>query len=253
MRAAATANHSYQTAERGVDSMICKSCGADVKIEAVYCHKCGERLDAGQVMDVSPETPGEGPPEESPEEPESPKQTFESKMAPRGGSAEEEEEGLWEGGYSPKAMIGTWILAGIGSVLALILGIWLIGWIDAGFTGWLVLLGLILLAWCMMLVQLWYRRASVRYELSNQRFIHQSGILRRVTDRIEVIDMDDITFEQGLVERMVGVGTIIITSSDRSHPKLRLEGIEEVKEVSETIDNARRKERLRRGIHIEQV
>ena len=65
--------------------------------------------------------------------------------------------------------------------------------------------------------------------LTNQRFIHESGILRRVSDRIEVLDIDDITFEQGIIERLVGVGTIRVMSSDRSHPELLMYGIENVR------------------------
>ena len=68
-----------------------------------------------------------------------------------------------------------------------------------------------------------------------------------------MIDIDDVTFEQGLVQRMVNVGTIKISSSDRTHPELTLRGIEGVQEVADTIDDVRRKERRRRGLHIEAI
>ena len=74
-----------------------------------------------------------------------------------------------------------------------------------------------------------------------------------MTDRIETIDMDDIAFVQGPVERVLGIGSIKVTSSDRTHPELHLIGIENVQHVAEMIDNARRAERLRRGIHIESI
>jgi hypothetical protein len=89
--------------------------------------------------------------------------------------------------------------------------------------------------------------------LTNQRFIHESGILRRVSDRIEVLDMDDITFEQGIIERLVGVGTIRVMSSDRTHPELQMYGIDNVREVSGLFDDTRRAERRRRGLHIENI
>jgi uncharacterized membrane protein YdbT with pleckstrin-like domain len=93
----------------------------------------------------------------------------------------------------------------------------------------------------------------VRYLLTNQRFMHESGVLRRITNRIEVLDMDDITFEQGLVERMLGVGSIRVHSSDVSHPELFLHGIDNVAEVANLIDNTRRTERRKRGLHIESI
>jgi hypothetical protein len=65
--------------------------------------------------------------------------------------------------------------------------------------------------------------------------------------------VDDITYRQGVVERILGVGTIQIKSSDATHPELSLQGIDEVQKVADTIDEARRKERRRRGIHVENV
>ena len=118
---------------------------------------------------------------------------------------------------------------------------------------WFVLVPLMFLAWIYAACVLAYRKMSVHYHLTTQRFIHKSGILRRTADRLEVIDIDDVTYSQGLIERMVNVGSIRISSSDRTHPELVLIGIENVQVVSDTIDDVRRKERRRRGLHIEAV
>ena len=104
----------------------------------------------------------------------------------------------------------------------------------------IIILLIIIGFWGYNLIKLIHRRLSVSYVLTNQRFIHESGVLRRITDRIEVIDIDDITFEQGVVERIVGVGTIKIASSDHTHPELLLFGIENVSQVSGLIDDTRR-------------
>ncbi|MCH2597045.1 MAG: hypothetical protein MKZ95_14805, partial [Pirellulales bacterium] len=58
---------------------------------------------------------------------------------------------------------------------------------------------------------------------------------------------------QGLVERLVGVGTVCIRSSDQSHPKIELPGIEDVNRIADMIDGVRRHERLKRGLHVESV
>ncbi len=116
-------------------------------------------------------------------------------------------------------------------------------------------------AWAVISVLLWggfacqlaYRKLTVKYQLTNQRFVHETGLLKRITDRIEVIDIDDVSVEQRLIERMVGVGTIKLVSSDRSHPVLMMRGIENVKDVAAKIDDLRRKERRRRGLHIESI
>ena len=118
---------------------------------------------------------------------------------------------------------------------------------------WLILLLAMLLPWLYCFAVLCYRRMSVRYQLTTQRFIHERGILRRINDRIEVLDMDDITFEQGLLERLSGVGTIRIAAHDRTNPELVLPGIEKVAEVAQLFDDARMAERRRRGLHVEQI
>jgi len=97
------------------------------------------------------------------------------------------------------------------------------------------------------------RKLGVHYELTSQRFIHKAGILSRRTDRIELIDIDDVSYVQGIVQRMLGIGSIKITSSDRSHPELSMLGIDGVERVADMIDDARRAERRRRGLHIEAI
>lgn len=159
----------------------------------------------------------------------------------------EPEEELWEGGYSAKAMVGTWLMLAIGSVALLILPLF----VD--FLAFIVSLGVIVVGWLVGAIVYGWRRFGVHYELTSQRFIHQTGILTRNTDRIEVIDIDDVSFTQGPVQRMLGVGRITITSSDRSHPLLDMIGIADVKSVAGLIDDVRRKERRRRSLHIEAI
>lgn len=65
--------------------------------------------------------------------------------------------------------------------------------------------------------------------------------------------MDDITFEQDLVSRLIGIGTIRIKSSDISHPEFLMKGIDQVERVSNLVDKARRDERVRRGLHVESI
>ena len=51
-----------------------------------------------------------------------------------------------------------------------------------------------------------------------------------------------MSLEQRVIERVVGVGTIKLLSSDRSHPVLNLPGMEKAKDVAALIDDLHRKE-----------
>jgi hypothetical protein len=66
-----------------------------------------------------------------------------------------------------------------------------------------------------------------------------------------VIDIDDVTYVQGVIQRMLGVGKVQLRSKDRSHPQLILAGIDQVQRVSGMIDDVRRKERRKRSLHID--
>ncbi len=160
------------------------------------------------------------------------------------------ERSLWKGGYSAKAMYGTWLISAIVTIGAIV-GLVMFG--DQHPAIKPAVGAAIILWWVIAIASYIYRRLSVHYELTSQRFIHQRGILVRRTDRIEVIDIDDVSFTQGIVQRMLGVGTIALTSSDRTHPELRLIGIDQVNTVSNMIDDVRREERRRRSLHIESV
>jgi hypothetical protein len=62
-----------------------------------------------------------------------------------------------------------------------------------------------------------------------------------------------VTFTQGIIERILNVGTIKLSSSDRTHPVILLQGISDVKRIADLIDDARRRERRKRGVHIESI
>ena len=162
------------------------------------------------------------------------------------------ERSLWKGGYSPKAMYGSWLVTAVVSVALLIVGFLFVSGDQAGMI-WSILGAVIVALWVFVIGLYLYRRIGMSYELTTQRFIHQEGILKRTTDRIEVIDIDDVSFSQGIIQRMLGVGQIRITGSDRTHPELVLQGIDKVNEIATLIDDVRREERRRRSLHIEAI
>lgn len=117
-------------------------------------------------------------------------------------------------------------------------------------TVWAFGIGIIILMWLGLVAAVAYRKLSQRYELTTQRLKHRDGILFRTQNRMELVDVNDVLFRQGPIQTLMNVGDIIIESSDPSHPQLILRGIDNVANVVDAIDDARRKERHRRGLHI---
>ncbi|MCY2996733.1 MAG: PH domain-containing protein [Planctomycetota bacterium] len=180
--------------------------------------------------------------------------SLQSEFQPRVGMSQEPENRLWEGGYSAKAMYGTWlILAAVTlAVIAAMIVLPILKIMPPIETNvWWIVLGALLGTWVLGIATFLYRRLSVHYELTTQRFIHSRGILVRTVDRIDVIDIDDVSYVQGIIQRTLGVGKIQLQSKDRSHPSLLLAGIDQVERVSGMIDDVRRKERRKRSLHID--
>jgi uncharacterized membrane protein YdbT with pleckstrin-like domain len=164
---------------------------------------------------------------------------------------QEPEHELWRGGYSAKAMYGGWVFAVLLTVAAIVLAALLATPYKSAV--WIAVAIVVPVVWVFLLLTLLSRRLSVSYTLTSQRFLHQRGVLRRANNRILLIDIDDVAFEQGLVERMFNVGTITLTSTDASDPKLRMQGIADVQRVANLIDDARREERRKRAIYMANV
>lgn len=212
--------------------MQCPHCGEQIIRQTRFCGHCGGKLATGKNQPDGA----------------APQKKLRS-AAQRTGEESVPEEELWHGSYSKFAMLGAWIGAGLLSLASIVLG--LFGTVTH--SAWVAIIALNAIVWAGLLAKYFYLRFSQHYTLSSQRFTHMRGLLWRQTDRIEVIDIDDVSFTQGPVERMFGIGTVRITSSDQSHPELALPGIENVQIVAGLIDDARRKERRRRGLYIESV
>lgn len=89
-------------------------------------------------------------------------------------------------------------------------------WLFGSFAGWGTLLlcfagvGLLILGWR------WLRNLSSSYEVTDQRLIIRRGILIKTVDEIELYRIKDVRLEYSLLNQMVDIGTIALTSSDPS-------------------------------------
>lgn len=210
--------------------MTCPACGQETPTGSAFCSHCGQRLDA---LATGQAAPGHA-------------DLRASNRAASGEASIYTEEELWAGRYSPRDMIGTWVTAGVVSVGAVI-GAAVVNRRDVW---WGALAVVILLAFAAGLTLL-YRRLNIRYRLTTQRLIQETGILSLRTDRIDIIDINDITVEQGPIQRLLGLGAIKVASNDRTHADLVMSGIENVNHVADLMDNARRAVQRRRGLRID--
>ncbi|MDA0661040.1 MAG: PH domain-containing protein [Planctomycetota bacterium] len=207
--------------------MQCSQCEAEIPKNARYCSNCGVSVASSNSASPNPRSFSYG-------------------------GVLPEEQTLWVGHVSWRALIPHMLLAVIATVV----------WSVAAPTEtqiaselsyrqvfWLGLLAI----WGFLLVYLAYRHWNESYLLTSRRIVYKKGILYRSTNFTEVIDVDDIGVEQSLWDRILGIGTVRISASDESHPLLRISGVYAAAEIAVLIDNTRHRERAARGLHVEVI
>jgi uncharacterized membrane protein YdbT with pleckstrin-like domain len=71
----------------------------------------------------------------------------------------------------------------------------------------------------------WVLTRMRRYRISNYRIDYERGLLSKRIDTLELWHVDDISFQQGLLDRIFNVGQVTIISNDKTTPRLELEGL----------------------------
>lgn len=220
--------------------MKCAMCGVESPTNSSFCPNCGSQLGGNTG-------------------------TRAAKLSASNAS-QPNEETLWEGSYSAKAlvqwMVGAAILTILGAVAATF----------AGATGWLVFGIAVVVLWGALGLLAVYQRLAVHYRLTTFRLFHETGLLTRTRDRVELLRIEDVTLTQGPIDRIMNVGTIKVLADDpnlkqivlgtsvqkdiekrKNIGELEMKGIDNPRYVADLIDNARRQERMRRAVFMESV
>lgn len=89
-------------------------------------------------------------------------------------------------------------------------------WLFGSFAGWATLLLCFAGLGLLILGHRWLRNMSSHYAVTDQRLIVRRGILIKTVDEIELYRVKDVRLEYSLLNQMVDIGTIALTSSDPS-------------------------------------
>ncbi|MBN2447647.1 MAG: PH domain-containing protein [Phycisphaerae bacterium] len=98
-----------------------------------------------------------------------------------------------------------------------------------------------------------YRIIARSYRITTQRLFIRRGIMTQTVDQTELLRVDDVSMRQTLLERVLGIGQVSITSSDRSDQKITLTGIAEPALVQEHIRRHTRMVQGKRTLFMEQL
>ncbi len=126
--------------------------------------------------------------------------------------------------------IGLWFVAAVGYVF-------LITRIDAlaGAAAWYIAGIPVLLSALILGGRLLLEIYGARYRVTQERLFLNQGILRLTIDQTELIRVDDVRVYKTVVDRLFGLGSVEVLSTDASHPSAILRGVREPDHVAEII------------------
>jgi len=130
--------------------------------------------------------------------------------------AETDEQILFEGYGALLPSIGSWVIA------IFTLGLWLL--------------------------PAWYKSRSRRYRLTTRRIVVETGVLGKRLEQVDLYRVSDYTVLRPLGQRLLGTGTLVLRTLDRTSPSVTIEGIRtDVVGLYERIRAATELEKSRRG------
>jgi membrane protein YdbS with pleckstrin-like domain len=161
---------------------------------------------------------------------------------------------LWAGRTSGKHFAGRWLVWLLGNALVGALVIWITRRTDAivlrGAVWTILILGLG--SGAVVLGSVLLRVLGTRYRLTTQRLFIERGILSKTMDQTELIRVDDVRLYRPLLDRVFGLGSVAVVTTDATDRETLIEGIAEPERVSEAVRGQMRALR-RKSVFVERI
>ena len=111
-----------------------------------------------------------------------------------------------------KHLIGTWLIC-VGALICLLVVLALTP--AEGFFAWVATLGWVAFAGVVLVFGVWPTIAwwNRTYSLTNERLATRKGVLRRSGRDIPLTQVNDVAFDQGILDRLVGAGTLRVSAA----------------------------------------
>lgn len=133
----------------------------------------------------------------------------------------EAESVVWQGRPSPLDQLGTFAVCGL--LMWLVVPVFLAVW-------------------------RYLELRCTKYTLTNERLGVQTGVLSRRLDEIELYRVKDTRLEMPFLLRLLGLAHVVLLSSDRTHPELRLRAIADAEGVRNQIRGLVEKRRDQKNV-----
>jgi membrane protein YdbS with pleckstrin-like domain len=223
-----------------------------------------ETVDAGPVPTAAP-APAPAPAQDGlypPTEP-APAGTSQAEAAhneqgspdPVNGIGIEGEEVVWEATYSLRNFLGRLIGWSVLTIGWFVLAIYTWGYNHPGLLIPTVIAGIALaIVWVGLITRILQAKLGHFYRLTTRRLFISTGVVRRERDQMELLRVKDVyTKQTTLIERLLGLGTVVVVASEKTLPTYYLPGVSDPKRVMDLIWHHARAEQDQRNVRVEGV
>jgi|SRR5690554_1600777 len=153
---------------------------------------------------------------------------------------------VWEGRPSIVLAIGK-----LNKLLLAIIVMFIVGWnTNWTYPAWLIAASLGLGAYS---VVTWLAKVvtilCIRYTITYERLLYRRGVFNQVTDELEFFRVRDFQVQKPFNLRILGLGNVVLVTSDRTHPVVTLFAIPETEKLHSTIRDLVRRCWQSRGVY----
>ncbi len=101
------------------------------------------------------------------------------------------------------------------------------------------------------LIPCWWRSIGCTYKLTSRRVVVETGVLSKQLEQVDLYRINDYTVVRPFFQRVMGTGTIVLRTMDKSTPEVYVKAIKtDVIALYEQLRAATEADKLRRGARV---